>query len=109
MPILYRPSEDGVDILRLAHGPRKLQGALAPAGGNRVIGDQTNRQGLADSAELMFHAARAPALCDGHNTSTCEFDTAAIICPVFYPSGYTPESRSLIGSGRQPIACTATR
>ena len=36
-------------------------------------------------------------------------DIAAPIYPVFYPSGYTPESRTLVGSGRQPIACTATR
>jgi hypothetical protein len=57
----------------------------------------------------MFCTARASALYDGRNISTAEFDTAATIYPVFYPSGYTPESRTLIGSGRQPIACTATR
>lgn len=71
--------------------------------------DQANRRAWADSAELMFRTARASALCDGYNISTAEFDTAAAIYPVFYPSGYTPESRPLIGSGRQPIACTATR
>ena len=36
MLILYRPLEDGVDILRIVTRLPQAAGALAPAGGNRV-------------------------------------------------------------------------
>jgi hypothetical protein len=44
-----------------------------------VTGERTNRQAWADSAEPTFRIACAPALCDGHNISTAEFDPAATI------------------------------